>query len=237
MVQARRNTAVLLAGGVGSRVGLALPKQLVELAGRPMIEHPLAVFDEHPEVDDILVMMAPGHLDAVRAIVRAGGYAKVRDVHEGGETRSETTRRALAALGSEDGKVLLHDAARPLLTSRIVTDCIVALERYDAVVVAIPSSDTVIQVGPDDTVAAIPRRDDLRRVQTPQGFRVSVIRDAYRLAGQDAGFEATDDSGVVLRYLPQVPIRVVPGDERNLTVTAPIDLAVAERLLRERDAG
>jgi ribitol-5-phosphate 2-dehydrogenase (NADP+) / D-ribitol-5-phosphate cytidylyltransferase len=221
---------VLLAGGVGTRVGGDVPKQLIEVAGRPLMAHTLAAFDDHPAVDDVVVMMAPGHLDAVRALVRDGGYTKVRDVLEGAGTRSETTMRALAALGEQDRKVLLHDAVRPLVTPRIIGACLEALDRYAAVVVAVPSSDTVIEVGADETVRAVPPRGDLRRVQTPQGFCLSVIRRAYALARQDPGFEATDDCSVVVRYLPDVPVRVIPGDERNIKITRPVDVDIAERL-------
>src|SRR3954451_11093414 len=85
VVDGGRNTVVLLAGGVGTRVGLALPKQLVKVAGRPIMEHTLAALDAHPDVDDIVIMMTPGHLDAARSIVSDGGYHKVRQVLEGAE--------------------------------------------------------------------------------------------------------------------------------------------------------
>jgi 2-C-methyl-D-erythritol 4-phosphate cytidylyltransferase len=222
---------VLLAGGVGTRVGLAYPKQLVRVAGRPLMEHTLAAFDAHPDVDDILVMMAPGHLDAVHEMVRTGGYSKVRQVLEGAETRTATTMRALDALGNDDCKVLLHDAVRPLVPPGVIGACLSALDTYDAVTVAIPSADTIIEVGPDDTIRGAPLRATLRRVQTPQGFRLAVIRDAYATAAADPGLEATDDCGVVLRYAPHVPIGVVPGDERNMKVTGPVDVQLVEQLL------
>jgi 2-C-methyl-D-erythritol 4-phosphate cytidylyltransferase len=231
-VSARHNTAVLLAGGVGTRAGLGYPKQLAEVAGRPLMEHTLAAFDAHPGIDDILVMMAPGHLDAVRRMVSAGGYTKVREVLEGADSRTATTIRALDALGPEDRKVLLHDAVRPLVTATVITACLSALDTDAAVTAAIPSTDTVVEVGPDDAVRSVPARASLRRVQTPQGFRLAVIRDAYARAGTDPAFEATDDCSVVLRYAPDVPVRVVAGDERNLKVTGPLDLQIAERLLR-----
>jgi ribitol-5-phosphate 2-dehydrogenase (NADP+) / D-ribitol-5-phosphate cytidylyltransferase len=234
-VSARRNTAVLLAGGVGTRAGLGFPKQLVEVAGRPLMEHTLAVFDAHPDVDDIVVLMVPGHLDAVRRMVRSGGYTKVREVLEGADSRSATTVRALDALGVEDRKVLLHDAVRPLVPAGVIAGCFAALDSYDAVTVAIPSADTIIEVGPDDTIRGVPPRATLRRVQTPQGFRLAVIRAAYARAAADGGVgggvEVTDDCSVVLRYAPEVPIGVVPGDERNMKVTGPVDVRLVEQLL------
>ena len=232
MANVAKNVAVLLAGGVGARVGLDIPKQLIKIAGRPIMEHTLATLDAHPDVHEIVIMMAPGHLDAVHAIIRSGGYQKVTHVLEGADTRSDTTRRALRSLGDEDCKVLFHDAVRPLLSPRIVTDCFAALDSYSAVDVAIPSADTIIRVGEDNTIQDIPPRSSLRRGQTPQAFRASVIKAAYAKADLDPNFEATDDCTVVLRYLPDVPIWVVPGDERNMKVTEPIDVYLADKLFQ-----
>jgi 2-C-methyl-D-erythritol 4-phosphate cytidylyltransferase len=195
------------------------------------MEHTLAAFDAHPDVDDILVMMAPGHLDAVHEMVRTGGYTKVRRILEGAETRTVTTMRALDGLGRDDRKVLLHDAVRPLVPPQVIAACFSALDTYDAVTAAIPSVDTIIEVGPDDTVRGVPVRASLRRVQTPQGFRLAVLCDAYARAAADPGLEATDDCSVVLRYAPQVAIGVVPGDERNMKVTGPVDVQLVEQLL------
>jgi len=231
-VEGARNVAVLLAGGVGARVGLDIPKQLIKIAGRTILEHTLTVLHEHDLVEEIVVMMAPGHLDAVHEILRSGRYPKVSRVLEGAATRNGTTLRALEALGDQDCNVLLHDAVRPLLSARIITDCFVALQTYDAVDVAIPSADTIIEVTPENTIAAIPPRASLRRGQTPQAFRASVLRKAYQVAATDEEFAATDDCGVVLRYLPDVPIGVVRGEERNMKVTDPIDVYLADKLFQ-----
>jgi 2-C-methyl-D-erythritol 4-phosphate cytidylyltransferase len=129
--------------------------------------------------------------------------------------------------------VLFHDAARPLLDQRIIADCVRALDAHLAIGVAIPSSDTIVEVR-DAVVTGMPPRETLQRCQTPQGFRLSVIRKAYELADADpqfAAFAATDDCGIVLRYLPEVPIRVVPGSERNIKITYPSDLDVAAAML------
>jgi 2-C-methyl-D-erythritol 4-phosphate cytidylyltransferase len=224
--------AVILAGGVGTRVGLDIPKQLIKVAGHTILEHTLATFDAHPMVDEIIVMMAQGHLDAVHAIVRTGGYAKVRAVLEGAETRNGTTLRALDAIPDDDTKVLFHDAVRPLVSARIISDCFEALDTYDAVDVAIPSADTIIEVDQDNVIRNIPPRANRRRGQTPQAFRAGVIRRAYAVAGTDPDFQATDDCTVVLRYQPEVPIGVVEGEERNLKVTDPIDVYLADKLFQ-----
>lgn len=226
------NVAVVLAGGVGSRVGLAIPKQLIKIAGRTILEHTLDTVHAHPDVDEILVLMAPGYLDAVRAIVRGRGFDKVSHILEGAPTRSGTTMRALAQIDDDDAKVLFHDAVRPLVSPRSITECFQALDRYDAVDVAIASADTIVEVDDHNVISEIPPRARLRRGQTPQAFRASVIKRAYELAMQDPEFEATDDCSVVLRYLPDVPIWVVEGDERNMKVTEPIDVYIADKLFQ-----
>lgn len=228
---------VVLAGGVGARVGSELPKQLLEVSGRTILEHSVAAFASHPRIDEVLVVMVPGHVDVARRIVKA--YPKVAGVVEAGvgAPRSDSTVRALSWIGSRgDGEphVLLHDAARPLVTADLIDRAVAALATYDAATAAIPSSDTILELAPDGTLHNVPSRANLRRVQTPQAFRVSVLRRAHELAAQDPSFEPTDDCSVVLRYLPDVPIGVFDGDERNIKVTEPLDLAVAELLLGER---
>jgi 2-C-methyl-D-erythritol 4-phosphate cytidylyltransferase len=232
MSEPLKNVAVVLAGGVGTRIGLGIPKQLLKIAGRTILEHTIAMFDAHPQVDEVIVLMASGHLDAARAIVRDGGYAKVVDILEGAETRSQTTMRALDRLGDGECNVLLHDAVRPLVTTRIIGDCFRALQTHQAVDVAIPSADTIIEVTEANTIRAVPPRAMLRRGQTPQAFRASVIKEAYAHAMRDPDFTATDDCSVVLRYLPDVPIWVVQGDERNMKVTEPIDVYLADKLFQ-----
>ena len=135
-----RNVVVILAGGVGRRMGTEVPKQLLEVAGRTILEHTVAAFESHPAVDEIVLAIAQGHLGAVRTIVRRRGQGKVVDIIEGGATRTETTTRALAAIRHEHGNVLLHDAVRPLVTHRIITDCFEALTEHAAVAVVLPTA-------------------------------------------------------------------------------------------------
>jgi 2-C-methyl-D-erythritol 4-phosphate cytidylyltransferase len=228
-----RTVAVVLAGGTGTRVGMDIPKQLIKISGRPIIEHTIATMQASPLVDEILVMMTPGYLDDVRAIVRKGGYDKVSQILEGAGTRNDTTAAALAALGDEECNVLLHDAVRPLVSQTIIAANVAALAGHDAVDTVIPSADTVITVDPSgERIADVLPRHLLRRGQTPQSFKLSTIRAAYAEAARDPNFTATDDCTVVLRYLPDVPIAVVPGHERNMKVTEPIDVYLADKLFQ-----
>jgi 2-C-methyl-D-erythritol 4-phosphate cytidylyltransferase len=226
--------AVVLAGGSGRRFGSAKPKQLGLLAGRTLIEHCVLAFDAAPAVDEVVVVVAAD----IEAEVRSGVavYGKVTGVIQGGASRTDSTRRALSWLlgkgTAPDSKVLFHDAARPLIDQRTIADCVAALDDWQAVSVVVPSADTIVEVAGGAIRRVLPR-DLLARCQTPQGFRLSVISRAYDLAGADPGFAAvpaTDDCGVVLRYLPEIPIGVVEGSERNLKITYAADLAVAHTL-------
>ena len=197
-----RNVAVILAGGTGSRVGLSIPKQLIKIAGKPIIEHTIIALSRSPLIDEIVIMMTPGHLDPIRTIVHNGGYRKVTQILEGAGTRNDTTQAALAALGDAECNVILHDAVRPLVSQTIIEANVRALQDYAAVDTAIPSADTIIQVdgelsagrrlGEDQPVISdVLPRPLLRRGQTPQSFRLSVIRKAYEFAALDPDFTAT----------------------------------------------
>ncbi|MGH3319093.1 MAG: 2-C-methyl-D-erythritol 4-phosphate cytidylyltransferase [Streptosporangiaceae bacterium] len=228
--------AVVLAGGRGERVGRGMPKQLLEVAGRPIIDYTIDALHACPEIDEMLVVMTPGLVEDVERIVEKVGYDKVAQVIEGGATRQESTYLALRALGDEERGVLLHDAVRPFVDRRIVADCVEALRTYDAVGVVIPSPDTIIAVE-GDAIVEVPDRGRLRRVQTPQAFRLSTLRRAHDLAVADPDLAVTDDCTVVLRYLPEVAVHVVEGSERNVKITHPVDVFLAETLLELRTRG
>lgn len=240
MPERPRVVAVVLAGGTGSRIGLSIPKQLIEIAGKAILEHTLDAVCAAESVDDVLLLMHPDHLATAERI--AARYPRISRVIAGGVTRNESTRNALQALAElaadgEDPKVLFHDAVRPLIDTRIIDDVVTALDRYDAVDVAIPSADTIIAVDEDNVITDVPDRARLRRGQTPQAFRLSTITAAYDKAWKDPDFAATDDCSVVLRYLPDVPIVVVEGSDQNMKVTQPIDIIIAERLFQLGSSG
>ena len=238
-----RMVAVVLAGGSGQRFGAGVPKQLLELDGQTLLAHCVAAFDAAPGVDEVLVVMPPGRTADAEKLRADGAYPKLTAVIEGGTSRPGSTRAAISAISArrtaagDDGDwgVLFHDAARPLVDQRIIADCVAALERVDALGVAVPTADTIVVVA-DGVMTQIPRRDSLLRCQTPQAFRLSVIARAHELALADPDYEPTDDCGVVLRYLPDVPVHVVQGSERNLKITYPRDLAIARVLLDEEQS-
>lgn len=226
---ATRTVAVVLAGGVGERMGAGRPKQLIDVGGRPILAHAIDRFDTHPGIGEVVVVMAAGHLREAAAV--AAPFRKTAAVIEGGDTRTASTVAALRTLSgrSDDVRVLFHDAARPFVDHPVIDRVLDALDAHEAVAVGLPASDTMVAVE-DGVVVSMPPRETMFRFQTPQGFRLGTIRKAYELALADPGLRATDDCGIVHRYLPDVPIRVVAGSERNLKVTRPLDVVVAEHL-------
>jgi 2-C-methyl-D-erythritol 4-phosphate cytidylyltransferase len=165
------NLAVILAGDAGARVGLDVPKQLIKVAGKTILEHTLDTFEAHPDIDEILIVMTPGFTAAAEGLVASGGYRKVVRVLDGGAEPSKSTSKAIDALSARgqpaaDCNVIFHDVVRPLVEPRIITQCVAALRTYAAVDVAIPSSDTVITVNDTGIITSIPPRRCLRRGQT-----------------------------------------------------------------------
>jgi 2-C-methyl-D-erythritol 4-phosphate cytidylyltransferase len=217
--------AVILAWDAASLSGCAEPKLLTPLGGRPILEHSIAAFGDAPGVDEILVAAAPR-----LATYPLAGRARVV---EAGQTRTGTVQRAISALGETDGNVLIHDASRPLLSQRVIGECLAALGAHEAVCAAVPASDTMVTTK-DFCVSVRPARDRLRRRQSPQGFRLRVIRRAYELAAADPDFHPTDDCAVVLKYLPQVPVHLVQGSEQLFPITSPLDIDIAESMITAR---
>lgn len=231
-----RTVAVVLAGGIGVRVGLGIPKQLIKIAGKAIVEHTLEALEASGQIDEIVIMMNAAAIGELDHLVESGRFTKLSRILPGGETRNDTTRLAIDALDGDDTRVLFHDAVRPFIDDRIIEDCVRALDDYEAVDTAIPSADTIIQVDADRRITGIPDRSLLRRGQTPQAFRLGTIRRAYEIAATDPDFRATDDCGVVFTYLPEVPIYVVDGTAENMKVTEPIDVHIADKLFQLQSA-
>jgi ribitol-5-phosphate 2-dehydrogenase (NADP+) / D-ribitol-5-phosphate cytidylyltransferase len=225
-----RTVAVVLAEGAWEQDGAAVPLALARLAGKTLIEHSVAAIDAAPSIEEILVVTTARLTGPLAGILDARGHGHACRVIEGGRTRPQSVWRALQALGESADGVLVHDAARPLISPHTIKRCVQALGTHPAVCTAVPAADTIVAVR-DGLVTDRPPRDRLRRRQTPQAFALTVIRKAYELARADLAFAAADECGVVLRYLPEVPVRVIPGSERSIEITGPGSLAVAEALL------
>ncbi len=226
------NIAVILAGGSGSRFGRDLPKQFLKVAGKKVIEHTIDVFEHNDLIDEIAVVTQPEYIADVEQLVVNNHYRKVRKILVGGKERYHSSLSAINAYTEDTDNLIFHDAVRPLVNDRIINDCIEALKEYDAVDVAIPVADTIIQVDDTDCINTIPTRSLLRSGQTPQCFKRGVINRAYEIAMQDPNFVTTDDCGVVRKYLPETPVYVVKGEVFNMKITYKEDLFLVDKLFQ-----
>lgn len=227
--------AVVLAAGSGLRFDPANPKQLVSLAGTPIVGWSIAAFERNPRVTDILVVVNAQVRQAVEQLIAAAGYTKVQAVIDGGAERSDSTEAALRMLADHgvpaDAKVLIHDSVRPFVSQAQIDGCIDALDEFKAATVACPSTDTILltqDLGDRETVVQVPERRHSFRAQTPQAFRFETIRTAYDLAADDPDFRPTDDTRVVVDYLPNEPVAIVGGSPLNMKVTTQDDMPFAQ---------
>ena len=153
-----KNIAVILAGGTGQRLGEALPKQFLKVAGKKVIEHTLDAFQNHPLIDEIIVVSNPSYIEEMESIAVRNEYTKLKKILAGGKERYHSSLAAINACEDESANLIFHDAVRPLVNDRILSDCIVALKTYEAVDVAIKTTDTIIQVNDAETICGIPAR-------------------------------------------------------------------------------
>jgi len=227
---------IIVAAGAGHRLGCDVPKAFVPLAGKPLLRHALDRSLACPEVGHVVVVAPPSHLAAARDLVTEAESAAVVVV-AGGAERVESVARGLGALPSDDGLVLVHDAARccapPDLFSRVVA----ALRAgHDAVIPGVPVVDTIKTVDAHELVVATPARASLRAIQTPQGFVREVLEQAHARAAEHPDVAlVTDDAGLVEACGGRV--YVVPGDPLAAKITTPADLATVERMLAGGSAG
>ncbi len=234
MDETARAIGVVLAGGRGSRFGSDRPKQFHILAGRMVVEYPVAAFMDHPGIDEVIVVHPAGFETEVAALRNRFAGRKSLRLVAGGSSRPGSTRAALRAIPAAAGncKILFHDGARPFLTRAIIGRCLRALDHGEAVATVVPATDTIVMLDEDGNwLETIPPRARLRRNQTPQGFRRQRITDAYEALSDDELGRFTDDCGVLLARFSQTRILAVDGDETNIKITSPMDMLLAERLM------
>lgn len=226
--------AIVLAGGIGSRVGGGKPKQLLPLAdGRSVLEHSVDAFEEASCIDEIAIVMHPDYIEEAQVLCARNTWNKVRKIIPGGDERWESSWHAILAYMDEEREcaLWLHDAARSFVSQRILADVAAALENHEAVTVAVPVTDTLYKVQRDKgqgkkdvVVSAVPARSEYMRAQTPQAFHFELIAEAYMKALADETVIATDDAGIVRKYEPKHPVYIVAGEEENRKITYKEDL-------------
>lgn len=223
--------AIVVAGGVGERFGRAGGKQLASVVGAPVLAHTLAAFEGALKVDEVIVVVHPERVGDYA--VQIAGFDKVVGIVAGGSTRQASVAAGLEVLSGNVDVVVVHDGARPLVTSEMIDATVTALtdSGADGVVLGHPSYDTIKRVDADGFVAVTEDRTMLWVAQTPQVFRAATLRAAYAVA-EERGFLGTDDSSLVERNGGRVLMLLGPRD--NLKVTVPEDLLLVERVLEAR---
>ena len=229
-----KNVAIILASGSGERTGLSKPKQFIKIAGKTVLEHTLNTFEKNNNIDEIIVVSHINYIGYVQDIVIKNNYKKISKILSGGTTRQESSYIGINSITGAQAKVLIHDAVRPFISNDIIDNCLQKLDEYKAVDVAIDSADTLIAVDNNNLITSIPKRDFIKRGQTPQAFDLAIIRRAHELASKEQNVDVTDDCGLVLKY-NLCDIYVIKGDDFNHKITYPIDIAIADKLFQLRN--
>lgn len=238
MKNEKKCTAIVLSAGTGSRMGGPIAKQYMSLAGKPVLWYSLNAVEQSVVIDDCILVAGPDDIEYVtKEIVQKYGFSKVHSAVAGGAERYLSVMNALKAMDESAGYVFIHDGARPFLTEEMLTRLADAVEEYHACVAAMPSKDTVKIVDRENYAIQTPDRRTVWNVQTPQVFDARIIIEAYERLEMgmqrlhEQGIAITDDAGVV-ELFTNYKVRMVEGSYRNLKITTPEDMVVAEALLK-----
>ncbi len=225
---------IVLAGGKGSRMQSDVPKQYMELLGRPLLYYALKAFEDS-DAEQVVLVTAEGDEEYCRKeLVERFDFTKVVAIVAGGAERYASVWNGLKCLKEQEPDyVLIHDGARPLVTAELINRMITETEQYEACVAGMPVKDTIQMTDESGTITLTPKRDSLWTAQTPQSFAFSLAYDAYEQLMQEPEINVTDDAMVVGLY-HDIPIQMVRGSYTNIKVTTPEDLVLAEAFLKKR---
>lgn len=227
-MKTRRNIAILAAAGTGNRMESKLPKQFMDLAGKPIAAYSLFLFEHCRMIDEVVLVVSEDYLVyASQELVDKFSFKKVNKITTGGETRQESVLAGLTACPSSPDIVAIHDAARPLLSMNLLEEVIAKAEQSGAAIPAVPARDSVKLTDGDGVVKTL-KRDTVWLAQTPQAFRFDDIFSAHKRADASL-YEATDDSELYEQYCGRVTI--VMGSYQNIKITTPADLILAREII------
>ena len=237
MMPAFKSIALIPAAGMGKRMGASINKQYLQLDGMPIVAHTLSVFDQSPLIDAIYLVIPANEIPYCQQhVVEACGFCKVKAIVPGGKERHDSVLNGLIAMReyvAADDVVLIHDGVRPLVTESMLKESISTARLHDGAVVAVPVKDTIKTVN-GDIITGTPPRESLWQAQTPQSFRFGKIFAAYQSAVTD-GFSGTDDASILEKSGGEV--HVIMGDYRNIKITTPEDLILAEAFISTMERG
>lgn len=224
-------SAVIVAGGKGSRMKRSVRKQYLSLAGVPVIVHTLRIFDRLDDINDICLVVPKSDIDYCRSLIHEYGWLKEIRLASGGKTRQDSVYHGIRSLENENGIVAIHDAVRPLVSPDHIRECIQKTRESGACILAIPAFDTLKQVDVSGGIEKTIERDSIWLAQTPQVFRRELIEKAHELA-REKGYSGTDDASLVEYYGHAVG--VVRGSRQNIKITTSEDLLLAEAIYKSR---
>lgn len=221
------NTAIIVAAGTGKRFGDPRPKQLIELLGKPVIIHTIERFDSCPAIDEIVLVVAEDRIEEFRGLIAAHPFAKVRSVVPGGATRAGSVRNGLNEIDEKTAWIVaVHDGARPLVTVDEISQTVENASLHGAACLVADVTETIKEVDHGFITKTVPRAN-LRRALTPQAFQYAILRKAFE--GSDLGEDVTDECFLVEHL--GIRIFCVEGNSRNIKITRPEDLKLAEMFL------
>lgn len=228
--------AIILAGGSGRRMGNNIPKQYLDINGKPVLYYSMKTFSDAEFINEIIIVAAEDHIDRVQSeIVDLYGLHKISNVIKGGRERYHSVANGLEALPADTDYVFIHDGARPFVTPYTIERCLHYAQKYRGAVAAVKSKDTVKIADDDSMILSTPDRGHVWMVQTPQTFEYLLIRDAYRRLLDDedrlktAGINITDDTMVAKMYA-DVDARLVESTYENIKLTTPEDMQLARMI-------
>ncbi len=223
-----KNVALILASGTGTRFGLNYPKQFAVVGEKCILQHTVEKFQNNENIDEIYLVTNSEYVQKIKSLTK--NYSKVIDTIAGGETRKDSSYNGIMSIKHDECNVLIHDGVRPLVTNEIINQCISELETKSAVCVAIDSTDTIYVTDNNKKIINVPVRDTLKRAQTPQCFRLSLIKKAHLMAKNDRSCSVTDDCGLIMKY-NLADVYTVNGSEINIKITYPEDIELAKKVL------
>ena len=227
-----RNIAVIFAGGSGTRMNTkSRPKQFLEFRGKPIIIYTLELFDNHPEIDHIVIACLEAWIPYLQKMIRKFGIGKVAKVVAGGATGQDSIRAGLEAaeaLGDEESIVLIHDGVRPLITEQTISDNIACVRRFGSCITCIPATETFI-VSRSDGGLDIPSRADSRIARAPQSFRLGDILAAHRRAVAEGCHDFIDSCSMMSRY--GYKLHTIEGPVENIKITTPTDFFIFKAMV------
>ncbi len=229
------NIALILAAGVGSRMGNTdKPKQFLPIYGKPLMVHTVEAFEINDEVDAIVISTNEEYIDDVKVMCKQYDLSKVKLVVAGGDTRQKSVYNGIKGTievgAKDDDIIIIHDSARPLISQKIISENIRVCKEFGAVDTVIPASDTIVRSLDKEKISDIPARKELYQGQTPQTFKLSIIKQAHESSlGKDLA-NITDDAKLVL--LHGVDVHLVEGDKMNFKITTFDDLMMLKALLK-----